>query len=304
MTTPDARIADIAEAQCGRFLRSQAMAVGFTQCMIDHRLRTRRWVREGRGRYRLAGAATSNAGIDPYVLALPGAVVSHQSAARMHDFPLIPASPPTVTVPVRTTHDIANCVLHESTDLAAWDCETRGGVTLTNPTRTVIDLAVVLRPQRLYRMLDELLAAKVVDFEQLCTRFDQIARRGKPGVRVLRARLEELGRSSAPTESVLEAATLELLAAAGIDMPVVQAALPWRQDQPGRVDLLFPAAKLIIECDGRRWHSRERDFERDRRRDNEAMLAGWRVLRITWDELRNHPERVIADVRRALSMAA
>ncbi len=42
------------------------------------------------------------------------------------------------------------------------------------------------------------------------------------------------------------------------------------------------------------------DFESDRRRDNWLMAAGWRVLRITWEQVTAHPDEVVALVREAL----
>jgi very-short-patch-repair endonuclease len=41
-------------------------------------------------------------------------------------------------------------------------------------------------------------------------------------------------------------------------------------------------------------------FENDRLRDNAAQLAGWRILRFTWEEITNSPERVVSTVARAL----
>jgi len=41
-------------------------------------------------------------------------------------------------------------------------------------------------------------------------------------------------------------------------------------------------------------------FESDRLRDNAAQLAGWRILRFTWLEITQNPERVASTVRRAL----
>jgi very-short-patch-repair endonuclease len=47
------------------------------------------------------------------------------------------------------------------------------------------------------------------------------------------------------------------------------------------VDALIPAWRLIVEADGRRWHSRVNDRERDHDRDNVAAARGFRVMRFT-----------------------
>lgn len=44
------------------------------------------------------------------------------------------------------------------------------------------------------------------------------------------------------------------------------------------VDAYIPRWRLTIEADGRRWHTRKADFERDRRRDNAAAAHGLVVL--------------------------
>jgi very-short-patch-repair endonuclease len=80
--------------------------------------------------------------------------------------------------------------------------------------------------------------------------------------------------------------------------------LPWRSPVNGRVDFAYPEIRLIIELDGRAWHSTLEAFESDRMRDNHAQLAGWRVLRITYRMLKDNPQMVRDLVRRALSSAA
>jgi hypothetical protein len=68
----------------------------------------------------------------------------------------------------------------------------------------------------------------------------------------------------------------------------------------GRVDVIYRDAKLIVELDSRRWHNTRDGFESDRQRTNDLVVAGWRVIRITWRMLHDQPERVAALIRRAL----
>lgn len=53
------------------------------------------------------------------------------------------------------------------------------------------------------------------------------------------------------------------------------------------VDAYLPSWRLIVEGDGRRWHTRRADMERDRLRDNEATAHGFAVLRFTYEMLRD-----------------
>ncbi|WP_275757327.1 endonuclease domain-containing protein [Salinibacterium metalliresistens] len=48
----------------------------------------------------------------------------------------------------------------------------------------------------------------------------------------------------------------------------------------GRVDLLV-GDRLVLEIDGRRWHTDPSSFERDRERDLELAILGYRVIRLS-----------------------
>jgi very-short-patch-repair endonuclease len=50
----------------------------------------------------------------------------------------------------------------------------------------------------------------------------------------------------------------------------------------------------VVEVDGWSYHRTRAAFERDRRRDGRLLVAGYRVLRITWRQLTRERERVIA----------
>jgi very-short-patch-repair endonuclease len=60
------------------------------------------------------------------------------------------------------------------------------------------------------------------------------------------------------------------------------------------VDLLWRESSLIVEVDGYAYHSSRAAFERDRARDAELQAAGWRVLRVTWRQIVEEPEAVVA----------
>lgn len=51
------------------------------------------------------------------------------------------------------------------------------------------------------------------------------------------------------------------------------------------VDAAWREAKLIVELDGFATHGTRKAFERDRKRDRRLQAAGWRVIRLTWQQL-------------------
>lgn len=73
------------------------------------------------------------------------------------------------------------------------------------------------------------------------------------------------------------------LRAAGIEQPAGQ--FRFHPARRWRFDLAFESQKLAVEIDGGVYvgggHTRGAQFERDREKDAEAMLLGWRVLRVT-----------------------
>lgn len=78
----------------------------------------------------------------------------------------------------------------------------------------------------------------------------------------------------------------------------------WKTNYPiggYKVDFAFPIEGVVIEVDGWAFHSDPEVFARDRKRQNAIALLGWQILRFTWLDLTEHPQRVIAEIARALS---
>jgi very-short-patch-repair endonuclease len=67
------------------------------------------------------------------------------------------------------------------------------------------------------------------------------------------------------------------------------------------VDAVWDAQRLVVEVDGRKFHDTGRQFERDRRKDADLVLAGFRVLRFTWRRLTREPAAVVAIIAAALA---
>jgi very-short-patch-repair endonuclease len=58
---------------------------------------------------------------------------------------------------------------------------------------------------------------------------------------------------------------------------------------------------LVVEFDSRKWHGDRRAFENDRRRDQDLVVAGYRVIRVTARQLEQEPLGVIARLAVALA---
>jgi very-short-patch-repair endonuclease len=68
------------------------------------------------------------------------------------------------------------------------------------------------------------------------------------------------------------------------------------------LDVVFRGVKLVIELDGRLYHSGSEVFETDRWRQNLLILDGWCVLRFTSAMIDERPMEVMAMAREALEM--
>jgi len=69
------------------------------------------------------------------------------------------------------------------------------------------------------------------------------------------------------------------------------------------VDFQWPASKLIVETDGRGIHDNSYAFEADRRRDLDLQLADRHVIHLTWRQVAEQPERVLALLRERVRAA-
>jgi very-short-patch-repair endonuclease len=72
----------------------------------------------------------------------------------------------------------------------------------------------------------------------------------------------------------------------------------------GRFDFCLEKARLIIECDGRRWHDPEDVRRKDRGKENHLARLDWRILRFSWSEVLHSPGYVLACISDCVALAA
>lgn len=66
-------------------------------------------------------------------------------------------------------------------------------------------------------------------------------------------------------------------------------------------DLVDVRRRLVIEAESFEWHGERAQLRRDCRRSNRLVLAGWRVLRFTWEDVMFRPEEVRAVLEAAVA---
>lgn len=164
---------------------------------------------------------------------------------------------------------------------------------VTAPARTLLDLAEVVSSRELERAVAEAQVRGLVRISQLHA---AIARApGRHGAAPLRALLDA-DTGPALTRSEAEQRLLTLVRAARLRSPETNVRF-------GRyeVDFLWRAERLVLEVDGYAFHSSRAAFERDRLRDAELQLAGLRVVRVTWRQIVDEPEALVARLAQALA---
>ncbi|HWH94312.1 MAG TPA: type IV toxin-antitoxin system AbiEi family antitoxin domain-containing protein [Baekduia sp.] len=186
---------------------------------------------------------------------------------------------------------------HETTVLTEDDCAVVRAVPVTSLARTLVDLADVVTPERLERMLDHAGRHEAFDLRAVHAALERLAgRRGGPRLRAL---LDTP--SPGLTRSELEDRFLTLCRRARLPVPRLNTHLDLGHGRLVEVDALFVTQRVIVELDGAATHATTPAFHADRRRDTAAAAAGFRTLRYTWERVTQEPDRVAAELRSVLS---
>jgi hypothetical protein len=167
---------------------------------------------------------------------------------------------------------------------------------LTCPVRTALDMARDQPQLPAVVAVDSALRLGQVSLADL--RRELSSRRRWPSYPAVAAILELVDPTSG---SVWETVARCLFVTAGLPAPVCQYEVVADGVVLARVDFAWPAARLIVEIDGFRWHSSQEAMRSDHARQNGLELDGWTVLRYAANDVRDEPGRVAAEVRRALA---
>src|SRR4051812_5922244 len=291
----DRAIDALAEAQHGVISRPQLSELGLGRRAIDHRIEVARLYPLHRGVYAVVGRPllTRHGFWMAAVLACgPGAHLSNRAAAAL--WQMRGGNRIEVTVP-RSRRPRPNIQIHWA-DLPDDEVTVHHGIPTTGVHRTLFDLSAVVQRHELRSAMRQAHQLRLHDRLSLSELVERYPR--KPGVRLLKALIEEARRGLGVTRSELEDAFQELLLNAGLPNPQTNVLIEGKW-----VDCAWQDARVIAELDGRDWHDTPEAFEEDRAVDRRLEAAGWRVVRITWRQLHDSPAEVEADLRRLLELS-
>lgn len=288
-------------AQHGVVARYQVLESGATPSLIDHRLDVGEWVSVAPGIYTARSSSpTWERDLTAALLSRPGSLACRRSAAILHDLEGFRARRPEIVIPYGGNARLRLAVVRRSLYFHQLGRTTIRGFPVTDLAETLFMIAGVVDSGRLERLVDDAIAqghSSIDDLNEVHLRHlgDRI-----PGIRRFEAALatRQTG-AEVPPESELERHLHRLLDQMDLPQVEYQHRLPWSSRGQQRVDAFLPSWGLIIEADGRTWHTRVAGFETDRERDNAATAAGYAVLRFTWTMLTKKPDRCRQTILRA-----
>jgi very-short-patch-repair endonuclease len=302
----DRRIAAVAAEQGSKFARRQVWELGADDDFIDHRLDSGLWVLEAPGTYGYPGMKTDYEGrLWVGHLAIgTRSVVSHEAAAQIRCVNGFVKDQVVLSVPHGDHPRVAGVTVHQPRDIEQHQWTRVRGLPVMTVPWIFVDMAGVARgrTKRLGFALDDAVVARQTTYAEVGECLRAVARRGKPGVRTLTTVLDERGPGHVPPNSELERALFELLQIFGLPDPRRQYPFPGRELPTGCVDAAYLAARLVLEADGRRWHTRIQDLRRDHDRDHAATRSGWLVLRLLYEHIVGDPEGTARLIRDTLAV--
>jgi very-short-patch-repair endonuclease len=288
----DLAVAALSSTQHGVWNRRQALAAGMSGSAIDRRVRSGRWLRLDTAVYADAAVpATWQRSVMAAVLAEREAVASHRAAGVLHRLEGIRCGRPEITVPAGAHARGRTARVHRGVDVARTKVD---GIPCVTIGQVFVDLAQVVTEDRLRTALVRRTSEDRWVLDAVRDRYCKLAPRGGRNLRPLRAVLDCFGAGELPTETELERKLRHLVDEPGVPPVRWQAPFPGRAAGSQRVDGLIDEWRLVLEADGRAWHTRVDDFERDKRRDAEAAAAGYQTLRYTWRQLTAEPDWCLA----------
>ncbi|MED5815920.1 type IV toxin-antitoxin system AbiEi family antitoxin domain-containing protein [Mycolicibacterium sp. 050232] len=275
----------------GVITRAQALSAGLSDDAISRRVRSGHWQRCAPGVFFVDDRPfTDSARVRSAVWSYgPAATASGLAAAWWHGVTRYPPDSVEVTVPKVSNHRKRDGIRVRRRDLLSSDIVERNGLRVTALPLSVIEAATRRRGGA--TLMDAALQ-RHVELKQLWdAHLRNKGRHGSPAARILLLSAADGARSEA------ERLLLKLLRHNNIT--------GWTANHPVagyKIDVVFQAARLAIEVDGWAFHSSADDFENDRNRQNIISLHGYQILRFTWLDLTEYPDRVLAEIRNALRL--
>jgi hypothetical protein len=228
----------------------------------------------------------------------PDAVLGGRSAAAWWGAPFASAAEPVVVlVPHSSAWRGPRGVRAHRTPLDPADVVTLDdGTRITGPLRTAWDVATLETVPHAVAMLDAMVRAGHLDVAAAAVDLERSSGRWRAS-RVAKVLPLVDARSMSPPESWVRVACVR----AGLPTPVPQYGVLEDGEFLGAVDLAWPEARLVVEYEGE-YHFDDLQIVKDDARYARLVAAGWRVIRLSANDLRDL-DAVVRRIRAVLLAA-
>jgi very-short-patch-repair endonuclease len=279
----DRAIAELALRQHAVVAYWQLIALGLSPDAIQRRVDHGRLHRLHRGVYavghlRLPAKAHAIAAAFTYG---PGTLVSHRSAAWLWD--LLDDSRALIDVVGEAKRRSRPGIRYHCLRLLHPDDRAEiDGIPVTSVAHTLFDLAEVVPQRQLVYAIEQAEQLRVFDLTAVLGCIDRNRRRA--GAKRLRQAVAATDLEAQHAHKGLERLFLAFCRDYDVQKPAMNAVV-----EGFTVDALWAKQRLVVELDSWKHHKKRRAFEEDRRRDAALALAGYQVLRVTYNWLVDEP---------------
>jgi very-short-patch-repair endonuclease len=284
----EVQLAALAVGQHGVVATAQLLAIGYSRHQIDLRTHHAHLHRLRRGVYAVGHTRLTAKGrwMAAVLACGPDAVLSHRGGAALWDLRPAPSGLIDVTAPSPRHRTGIRChVSHVHPD----DRAIIDGIPVTAVPRLMLDLAEIMHPQRLRSTLEAAQHQQRLNFSSFTALFARHP--GRHGLKPLTTALATLKDHAPWTQSEFERRFLELVRDKRLPEPQVNVVVTGEV-----VDCYWPEQNLIVELDGWDTHNTKAQFTADRRRDTKHQIAGYRVVRLTYDRVKYQPQATARDL--------
>jgi hypothetical protein len=295
------RLAAMAQRQDNVATRKQLVAAGFKDRHISAMVRRKYWVQPQRGVYLLApGPATWRQRARAAQWA-GGASVALDAGSALLWREI--QGPEQDTIELAVTAKNGNpeprdvSVRHPSRPVAT---RSLGGVRVVSVEDALLGFAALGDDRKRLEIAVEAALLGGHTSERKLWRFIGVnSRRGVRGIALLRSVMENRPEGK-PARSILEIELFDLLRKRGVPLPARNVDVIDANGDRREIDLCYPDHKGAIEADSRLWHSTATQKAEDRRRQAALEAVGFEFVRITWTDVFQRPDWVVAEVQALL----
>jgi hypothetical protein len=232
----------------------------------------------------------------------PEAVVSGPGAAALWGFPIVldgssPVPSAELTCPTgRVSHKKGD--QQHPVAVGKDDVRTSGGIAITSPARTLVDVAAHHSLVTAMVIADHVLSHRILGRADIERAFG-----GHPSCCAQDVELPVASFASALAESPGESWCRVELYRAGLPTPIEQVSiLDVNRQFIGRVDFAWPEFGIVLEFDGAVKYEANgsKALVAEKKREDRLRESGWTVVRCVWADLYRF-DHVAAEIRRAIA---